>query len=345
MVPPEVAAVETALALADTATLRALAALRIPDLLDEGPRTGAEIARRRGIDPDATKRILRFAASRGLVGTTRRGAFRHSHVSRVLATGHPSTIRDVALFAGSPEHLAIWGRLEDAMRTGNSAAEAAFAKPFFELLRDDGELAAVFDGAMHALSRLQSGLVVRRHDFSSARSVCDVGGGTGGLLADVLAHHPGLRGTLFDLPAVAEQARPVLERAGVAARAKVVGGDFFVGVPPGADRYLLQSVIHDWDDDASATILANARSAMTPGGRILVVEQVLPTVRGEHPTKTLDAEMLALNGAGRERTRAEFEHLFGRAGLDLRAASEEGVVTLFELGRRRHPTRNGRTSS
>ena len=120
---------------------------------------------------------------------------------------------------------------------------------------------------MAEASRLQADLVASAHDFTACRSVCDVGGGTGTILARVLAANPNVRGVLFDLPEVVADAPTVLAREGVGDRVEVVGGDFFTTVPEGCDRYVLQAIVHDWDDDSVVRILGNVRAAAAPGAR------------------------------------------------------------------------------
>ena len=118
--------------------------------------------------------------------------------------------------------------------------------------------------------------VAAAYPLAGSETVVDVGGGHGLLLATLLRAHPALRGVLFDLPQVAAGARPLLEAQGVADRCATVGGDFFAAVPDGGDVYVLAQILHDWDDERCGVILANCRRAMRPGGKLLVVEQVLP---------------------------------------------------------------------
>jgi spermidine synthase len=184
---------------------------------------------------------------------------------------------------------------------------------------------------MGDVSRVQREIVPRKHDFSACRDVCDVGGGTGTLLAAILKESPRARGTLFDQPAVVAKAAPVLEAAGVAERVEVVGGDFFAAVPEGRDRYLLQAIVHDWDDESCVKILGNVRAAMAPDARVLVLEQEMPSHDGWHIVKAVDLEMLVDTGAGRERTRAEFTALFERADLRIARTRALPVLTIFEL--------------
>lgn len=90
---------------------------------------------------------------------------------------------------------------------------------------------------------------------------------------------------------------------------------FFKSVPASGDAYLLRHVLHDWDDREAIAILKNCRDAMRPGGRVLVVETVIPS--GNEPCfgKWLDLMMLVVGG--RERTKEQYAELFSAAGLRL----------------------------
>jgi hypothetical protein len=108
-----------------------------------------------------------------------------------------------------------------------------------------------------------------------------------------------------------------LEAAGVAARCRIVTGNFFESVPRGADAYLLKWIIHDWDDDRSATILRNCRAALEGRGKVLLVERLMPACAAQSPSTIHgDLTMLVIEG-GRERTEAEFRALLPASGLAL----------------------------
>ena len=87
-------------------------------------------------------------------------------------------------------------------------------------------------------------------------------------------------------------------------------------VPEGGDAYIMKSIIHDWDDERALKILQNIRQAMRPDGRVLLVEAVITPGNNQDFGKLIDLEMLVSPG-GKERTAAEFEELFRRAGLRL----------------------------
>ena len=143
----------------------------------------------------------------------------------------------------------------------------------------------------------------------------DVGGGQGALLGHILAANAALRGMVFDQPDVVARARPELERLGVADRCEVVGGSFFDAVPHG-DLLLLKAILHDWDDGSAGAILQACRRAMTPAGRMLVVERVLAGPNEGPEAKFADLNMLVGPG-GWERTAQEFAALFASAGFKL----------------------------
>lgn len=84
----------------------------------------------------------------------------------------------------------------------------------------------------------------------------------------------------------------------------------------GADGYIMKYIIHDWDDEKSLRILRSCGAAMPPGGRLLVVEHVIPSGNAANFGKLLDINMMVIPG-GQERTRSEFRELFARAGLRL----------------------------
>jgi hypothetical protein len=147
------------------------------------------------------------------------------------------------------------------------------------------------------------------------RFIADIGGGQGTLLAAILRRHEHLRGVVFDVPDVASRVADVLREAGVTERCEVVAGDFFAGVPEGADTYILANVLHDWDDDQAVRILEACRQAMGAGGRVLIVERLISDdLRGAVPVLLSDLNMLLLSG-GQERTNAEYRALLTAAGL------------------------------
>lgn len=159
--------------------------------------------------------------------------------------------------------------------------------------------------------------IVAAYDWGALGHVVDVGGGDGTLLIALLNEYPALRGTVVDLPDVAENARKLLDAAGLADRGDVVAGDFFGALPAGAEGYLLCSVLHQWSDEDARTILRNCASAAAEDGAVFVIEVVPAPVAGERP------------GGGRGVD--ELTVLAESAGLTVAAVHTADAVAIIEL--------------
>ncbi len=207
-----------------------------------------------------------------------------------------------------------WNDLLHSVRTGENAFRHRYGQSVFEWYQHHGERAEIFDRAMGDFSRQEAAALLETYPLSDVRYMVDVGGGRGELLMTLLRSHGHLRGTLYDQPWVVERVEIPAELKG---RLTASGGDFFSTVPAGADAYLLKHIIHDWDDTACLGILKAIRSAMAPGARVLIVEQIIPPGNAPFPGKLLDLNMLIMTEGGRERTAAEYTDLLERAGFRL----------------------------
>jgi len=323
-VPATARLLEGSFGLIETKALWTAAELQIADALAAGPLTTDALAARVDGNADALGRLLRLLVALGYFAPAGRDRWRNNATSELLRADHPESVRAWVLFFGSSWVGRIWDELPSSVRTGGSGTVAAFGLEYFDLMRERPETGAMFDEAMAAASRFTAPFVCAGYDFGAATRVCDVGGGTGTLLAEILVANPALRGVVFDLPEVVTGAGDELAARGVRDRCEVVGGDFFAEVPKGSDLYVLQSIVHDWDDDSAVRILRRVRDAMEPGARVLLLEAVVPPTAVVHPAKYADLLMLVLTGRGRERTLEEYRTLATRAGLRL-----ERVVSLL----------------
>lgn len=292
------------------------AELGIADLLKDGARTAADIARTANASEDGVYRLLRALASVGLFAETGTRRFRLTPLGRLLRTDSPQAFGGYARFTGHESTWRPWGELRHSVRTGEPAFDHVFAMPVFEYFAKMPESAAVFDAAMTSISTLESKAVVAAYDFSGINTLVDVAGGHGLMIVTILKANRRMRGILFDLSHVTAGATALLQSGGVADRCQIVSGDFFASVPEGGDAYVMKHIIHDWDDDRALTILRNIKKAMKPGGRVILLESVLQPGNTPDFGKLIDLEMLLFPG-GRERTEAEWASLFRRAGFEL----------------------------
>jgi len=307
----------SAVALIAGVAIAAAAELGVADLLATGDKTTEELAAATNSHALSLYRLLRTLASVGIFAETSPRVFTLTPIAQCLRSDSPDSLRAFAQFMTMPLSWNGWAQLTHSVRTGKTYSQTAFGLPnLFEYLKTRPEEAALFDRAMTDLSRMNAPRVAEAYDFGRFRQLVDIAGGQGLLLATILKKHPKLQGVLFDLPAVVERARPLLAQHGLDGRCEAQGGDFFQAIPTGADAYLMQHIIHDWDDERAVVILRSIRNAIEPLGRLLLVEAVISPGNMPSPGKLLDLEMLLLPG-GRERTEAEYRELFAAADFRL----------------------------
>jgi len=188
---------------------------------------------------------------------------------------------------------------------------------FWEYLVSNSEAGEAFDQLM-TTNRFSGDLteVMSTYDFSGISRIVDVGGGQGWLISAILKANPDMQGVLFDRPTVIEGARRLVESEGVSDRCELVRGSFIESVPAGGDAYILRSVLHNWNDSNATVILQNCRQAITDGGRLIIVDNVLSTGNDPSSGKITDIQMMVILGA-LERTESEFRGLLDASGFRL----------------------------
>lgn len=314
--PPPVQLMQLLFGLTTSRAIGVAAELCIADKLKDGPKSVEELAGQAGVHARSLYRVLRACASIGVFSEDTEKRFSLTPLAEPLLSDAPGSLRAFAVMFTTDWQYQTWADLPYSVKTGKPAFDKVFGMPMFDYFWKNQKAGKEFNEAMTSNSAFAGEAVLASYDFSTASRVIDVGGGHGILLASVLQKYPHLQGILFEVPAVAEEARGLIEAHDVADRCEIISGDFTQSVPGGGDSYILKHIIHDWNDEQCVTILANCRKAMAPGGKVLVVEMVLP--EGNEPSigKFLDLEML-LFLPGCERTEAEYRALFDRAGLEV----------------------------
>jgi hypothetical protein len=322
---------ELATAYTISAAMQVAVRLHVADHLARGPASVDVLAPAIGVDSDRLYRVLRALASVGIFEERGAREFASNPAADLLRSGAGS-LRDVALFMTNRLHFDVYAEMLYSVTTGQPAVKKVTGKLVFEAFADGGEDARLFNDAMTSMSIAVAPALLNAYDFGDIGILADVGGGRGALLGSILRDYPHMRGILFDLDHVIVGARELLEQFGVVDRCRAVGGDFFTGVPGGADAYLMKHIVHDWDDEQALTILGNVRAVLAgrPLGRLLLMEMIVP--EGPHPdlAKLIDLEMMLMPG-GRERTETEFEDLLARAGFELtRIVRTESPLSVIE---------------
>lgn len=301
-----------------TQAISVVTRLGVPEILVDEAKPVAQIAAEVGAHAPTLNRLLRGLAERG-VFAVKDGGYALTPLGNTLRRGTPGSQASMAVMLGSDWQVALRAGFYEGVRTGRSPWAAVDDGGIFGYLDSHPEDAEVFNEAMIEVSASASAVVAARYDFGRFKTLVDVGGGQGYLLAAVLAANPTLRGVLFDQADVIAGAQAQLERHGVTGRCELVAGSFFETVPDGADGYIVSKVLHDWDDESALAILRNIATAMRPDATLLISEWVLPDDETEPDPvgRVLDVQMFIVTDSGRERTQREFSDLLNQAGLRL----------------------------
>ena len=291
--------------------LRVVAQLGVADLLSDGAMRVGHLAERVSADEHALYRVLRLLATRGIFRETEAGVFVLMELGASLRSDARFSVREGISAATTPAIYRAGGELLHSVMTGEPAVNHVFGESLFDYFGSHASDGAEFHSGMGQYSVIESANFVRECRLPETGTVVDVGGGQGSLLLMILQRHRGLHGVLFDLPPVIANHR--MGELEDASRWQVVGGSFFDSVPAG-DVYVIQYVLHNWDDESCLEILRNCRRGMAPGGRVIIHDMIVPSGNEPDQSKVLDIVMLSIV-TGRERTRQEFEHLLHAAGL------------------------------
>jgi hypothetical protein len=328
--PPHAQLIQMGVASWVSATVYAAAKLGIADHLGAGPRSAVELAATTRTHAPSLHRLMRTLAGLGILTERDAQRFALTPLGEALKSGAPGSARATLIAFCGPAFWHSWEEILYSLETGKTGFEKACGMPLFEYLAQHPEEASYFSEAMVGFHGSEPPAVAAAYDFSDVRTVVDVGGATGNMLAAILSRHATPRGVLFDRPHVVREAPALLEARGVDERVTIEPGDFFERVPAGGDAYLLSHILHDWNEDQCFTILGHCRKAIRPDGRLLIVETVLPPGDTPHQGKVQDMVMLVVPG-GQERTEAEYASLLGKAGFRLsRVVPTESVVSVVE---------------
>jgi hypothetical protein len=305
----------------------AIAKLGIADYIGSQPRLVDDIARDARVNASALYRVMRAVVTAGYFEEHPGRRFSHTPLSESLRSSVRGSMRATAMAAMAEDRYEAWGDIVDAVQTGHTAFDQRFGMPIWQYYQQHPEKSRVFEQSMSGVTERINEAIVSSYFFRGFRRALDIGGGEGALLQHVLNGNPEMEAVVFDRPEVIEMAR---KRIGHNPRLTLHAGDFFDGLPEGADLHMLKWILHDWDDERAVAILRNSRRSIVRDGRLLIMEMVLsPDNSGPFP-KLMDLNMFVITG-GRERTFEEYAVLLRQAGFRMkRAYATQSVVTILE---------------
>jgi hypothetical protein len=295
-----------------TQMLYSAGSLRLADLLSDGPLAIEDLARLSGTLPNPLYRLMRALAGLGIFQELEGDLFAINPVAEYLQERHPRSLLPFALSYGQPWWWKSAGGLLESIKSGETSFDRGYGQSLFEFLEQEPEAAEIFNNNMRASTSSMIEDIFELYDFSSAGLIVDIGGGHGGLTEAIITNYRENSAVIFDLPSVISEGKKRFKAIEISAQIKFISGSFFDYIPSGGDLYCLKDILHDWNDEQSLNILHNCRKAIGAGGKLCIIERIIPEMNEPSPGKLIDIVMLILTG-GRERTKAEYSELLTQA--------------------------------
>lgn len=291
--------------------------LGVFDYITSDPKNTFDVAKELGLDPTLTYRLLRALGSMGFLREEPNSKFSMTSQGEFLQKNHPQTLRGVTLLEEGPEHYAIWRHLPAMITDGQqNSFVREYGHKIFEYAHRNHEYGEVFNQAMSSYSASQTAWVLDAldgYDFSKIHHLCDIGGGQGHLLSNLLLKYTHMKGTVFELESVTKNNELLLApKLGVKERCSYVGGDMFIEVPS-ADAYMMKMILHDWSDQECVKILSNIHVSSPEHAKVLIAEHIVPDPETPHFSKLFDIHMMCV-ASGKERTVDEYSRILEHAG-------------------------------
>lgn len=297
--------------------LQVAAELGIADLIAETPKTADQLSKIVAAHSDSLYRLLRALASLGIFREGEDGCFENTPLSEPLRADVAGSVREYVINAPHDVFLLAWAKFMDVVKTGKPSFKDANGCDQWEYFRRHPDVGERFNKHISARTSQVASALLKAYDFSQFKTLIDIGGGLGTVLAAIVNKYPHLHGCLYDQSSVIDGAKSFLGAKGVLSRCDLVVGDFLQSVPKGFDAYLMKSILHDWQDEKALEILRQCRAAMNKNGKLLIIDAVLSRDNAPHPGKWKDLMMLVCYGS-RERTEEEFRNLLRQSGFNLK---------------------------
>lgn len=303
---------------------------RVPDHLDHGPLAAGDLAKCAELNELSVTRALRALAAFGAFQEVSPGVFANNSVSNFYRE-RPGSLRNAFLFWGSEHAIQSAAALGYSMRTGEASFVHVFGESFWDRLRRLPEENELFNCALAEVRGDEHRQIADAYEWGGAKTVVDVGGGAGSLMAAILEKQQDMRGILVEQPDVLPAAEDLLSSRGVRDRCKFVAGSFFNLISAQGEVWTVSQVLHDWPDADCFAILKNCRAAMRDTDRLLVMEMLTVPCKPDPRVSLIDMMMLLYFGEARQRTVEEYSELFRATGLELtRVLPTAGAFSIVE---------------
>lgn len=250
------------------------AEIGIFSFLSDNPGSGFDaILATAGMPRHQLRVLLQAVCSTGLLERGTDGGYTNSGTAQQLLASDADDSWVHILIGWREVYYPAFAQMTTALQAGTNTALAAYPgdePTLYQRLSRNPKLEAVFHRAMTAFTLRSVDALVERPEFASVHRLLDIGGGDGATSARLVARHPQLRSTVFDLPSVSTLAgdrSPTQLPEGVDLQAGDIFRDPF---PTGADAVLFSHVLEIFDEGEILGQMKKAYDALPEGGKVFV---------------------------------------------------------------------------
>lgn len=299
--------------------------------LAAGPKSFATLGKETGLADRALNVLLTAMRSMKLLTATSNGHYSLTPEAREhLVPGEYFEVGGyVGLVAEAPQVRAMAERLKTntpaESRKGDTGAAFIF-RPGLESAMDQSDSARRLTMALAGRAKNVAPSLAEAVDLTSAKTLLDIGGGTGIYAIACLQKNPHLKAVVWDRKEVLKVAGEMAVSYGVADRLDLVPGDMFADPVPAADVMLLSNILHDWDGPECLRLLKRCADALPAGGRALVHDVYLDDDLGGPFAVAMYSAALFTLTEGRAYSSSEYRQWLMTAGLKPAAAVTPTLV-------------------
>ncbi|WP_425089421.1 methyltransferase [Stappia sp.] len=284
--------------------------------LAEAPATVDALAKKVDLPGERCRTLLTALAALGLVERVD-GTYRNSPAAeRFLVKGAKYDFGDYLRLQVGQQMYPLMDQIEPAL-SGDlpEDATASYAEWF-----SDPKEARLYSESQHAGSLGPALGLARRVDLANARTLLDVGGGTGAFAITLCQTFPDLSATIVEFPNVAKLGRSFVDKAGLSDRiAYREGNALETEWPRGQDAILMSYLLSGVPDHAHEDLFRRAFDHLAPGGLLMVHDFVVDSDRAgpkntalwqlQHTAFTPEARSIAADWLEKQLVKAGFENV------------------------------------
>lgn len=295
--------------------------LELFDKIEQGQNSVEKLVQTNNWNLRYTQVLLQFLQKENYLALDTQNHLCLTEKGNLLRKNHPEGLY-YACLNWVEEHLEAWKSLDYTIKTGKSAFEKLYQKPYFDYLNDNPEKLHAYHQAMYQYAIEDYKDLPKLIDFSKHQKIMDIGGGYGAIIQLIKKNFPSIHAILFDLPTVVQNVH--LENV------EIISGNFFEPISIPVDAAILARIIHDWNDEKALIILKNVYQTLNPNGYLYVIENCQDKI-------SIDLSLLTLNMGvmceSYERTHEEYIALCQKVGFQWKESKKLNVlqtIMIFE---------------